>query len=86
MRQPHDGEQDDGYEQGGNGGDQHVADVREEWGVRDRRGQNRGVRQGRNLVPKVGSRDDGTRYPAFVEALCLSDSHQGDADGGDGGP
>lgn len=86
MGQSHDGEQDDGNEQRGDGGDHHVADVGEEWSIRNRRCQDRRVRQGRDLVAEVGSRDDGSGYPAFVEALCLTDAHQGDADGGDGRP
>ena len=84
--QAHDGEDNQGDNQGRHGGNHHVADVGEEGCLRHRCRQHGGVRQGRDLVAEVGARDDGACCPALFEALRLADAHQGDADGGDGGP
>ena len=68
------------------GSDEHVADVLEQRHLAHRRGQHRGVGEGRNLVAEIGSRDDGARRPAHAVAVRRADTHEGDADGGDGGP
>ena len=67
-------------------GDEHVAYMFEQRHLAHRRGQHRGVGEGRNLVAEVGARDDGARRPAHAVAVRRADAHQGDAYGGDGGP
>lgn len=50
------------------------------------RHKHRGVGEWRNLVAEVGARNDGARRPAHAVAVGRADAHQGNADGGDGGP
>ena len=51
-----------------------------------RRRQHRGVGEGRNLVTEIGTRNNGARRPPHAVAVRRADAHQGDANGGDGGP
>ena len=79
-------EDGEGKEECGNGGVHHVADVHEEVGARDAGGQHRRVGEWRQLIAEVGTRDDGTRNPAIVEAMRLADAHQRHAHRGNRGP
>ena len=67
-------------------GVEHVADMYEEVGSGDAGGEDGGVAHRRELVAEVGSRDDGSCGVRGRDAEGFADSHQGDADGGDGGP
>ena len=70
----------------GRGGDDHVADVGKQLGAGAGRGQVSGVRQGRHLVAKVGTREDRTGRPGGGNTQHVTDTDQRDTDGGGGGP
>ena len=82
-RHKEDGQGDD---ERGDGGDEHVADVREQWHLAHRRGQHGGVGERGDLVAEVGARNDGAGGPAHREAVRRADADEGDADGGHSGP
>ena len=80
------GEDDECERHGRYGGDEHVANVFEEWHADRACREDGGVGERRNFVSEIGTADDGSGNPSFIEALRLSDAHECDADGGDGGP
>ena len=69
-----------------NGSLHHIANVSEERGSGGGGCQSSGVGQGRNLVPEICSRNDGTGCPSGRIALSRTYSYQGHTYGGDCGP
>ena len=86
MQESGDGEDEQREQHRRDGGVHHVADVFEEGRSGRRRSQDGRIRKGRYLVAEIGSGDDGTGRPPHVEPLRVANTHQRDADGGDGGP
>ena len=66
----------------GDGGEHHVAYVLKQGCATDRGCQYGGVGEGRDLVAKVCTRDDGTCYPTLLKAQSATDAKEGNADGG----
>ena len=66
--------------------EEHVMDVLEQGNLVHRRGQDGGVRHGRDLVSEISSRDDGASDKSVAEAFGLADAKECNTYGGDGGP
>ena len=67
-------------------GIEHITDMGKEWRACNARSQNGGIREWRELVAKIGTRNDRASNPPIVKTMGLANTHQCQSDSSDSSP